>query len=455
MNKFFNRKINRVTGHRMAMVLVIILFAISIYFNLQNRTLTQTINNSYERAFYELVEYADNVETLLAKAQISSSPEYSAKTLTDIWRTADLAQACLSQIPLKHTTIENAEKYFNQLSDYSYSLSKKTIENKELAQSDLDNLENMYVKCKTLNQTLSELMQDMSSDSLSWGELTRKDDETIFAQEVSNISKDSFGKIEEDMQDYEGLIYDGPFSEHMTSPEVLGLGNTIYSEKMAQEVIYQYVPKDKIKNIKYNGIVDGNIRSHSFDVTLNNDEMYYINITERDGRVYWINYPKAIGEEKINKEEANKIALKFLEEHGFDNMKESYFTNENGMLTINYAYVQDGVICYTDLVKVKVALDDGSVIGIETKSYLNSHRERKIAEPKITMEEAKAKLNPKLEILSEGKAIIPTDFQTELTTYEFKGKIGENNFIVYVNVENGKEEKIFMILDTPGGTLAI
>ena len=71
------------------------------------------------------------------------------------------------------------------------------------------------------------------------------------------------------------------------------------------------------------------------------------------------------------------------------------------------------------------------------------------------MEEAKAKLNPKLEILSEGKAIIPTDFQTELTTYEFKGKIGENNFIVYVNVENGKEEKIFMILDTPGGTLAI
>ncbi len=105
MNKFFNRKINRVTGHRMAMVLVIILFAISIYFNLQNKTLTQTINNSYERAFYELVEYADNVETLLAKAQISSSPEYSAKTLTDIWRKADLAQSCLSQIPLKHSTI--------------------------------------------------------------------------------------------------------------------------------------------------------------------------------------------------------------------------------------------------------------------------------------------------------------------------------------------------------------
>ena len=52
-------------------------------------------------------------------------------------------------------------------------------------------------------------------------------------------------------------------------------------------------------------------------------------------------------------------------------------------------------------------------------------------------------------------AIIPTDWQTELTTYEFKGKVDEKNFIVYINVENGKEEKVFMIIDTPGGTLAI
>lgn len=455
MKKFFNRKINRVWGHRIVMVLVIILAGGLIYLNFNNKKLLQTINNSYERAFYELIEYTDNVETLLAKAQISSSPEYSAKTLTDIWRKADLAQASLSQIPLNHSVINNAEKFFNQLSDYSYSLSKKTIENKRLEESDLDNLENMYEKCKVLNQTLSSLITDMSNKSLSWNELTGNEEESIFAQEVSNISKDSFGKIEEDMQDYEGLIYDGPFSEHMTNPEVLGLGDKIYSRDMAEEVVYKFVAKNKIANVKYNGIVDGNIRAHSFDLELNNGEMYYINITERDGRVYWINYPKEIGEARISIEEANKIALDFLEEHGFYNMKESYFTNENGMLTINYAYMQDNVICYTDLVKVKVALDDGSVIGIETKSYLNSHREREILKPKLTIEEAKSKLNPKLTILSEGMAIIPTDFQTELTTYEFKGKIDENNFIVYINTQNGEEEKIFMILDTPGGMLAI
>ena len=168
-----------------------------------------------------------------------------------------------------------------------------------------------------------------------------------------------------------------------------------------------------------------------------------------------MNYPKTISGEKITKEEANNIAIKFLDEHGFKNMKESYFTNENGMVTINYAYNQNGVICYTDLVKVKVALDDGTIVGLETQSYLSSHRERKVKNPKISLEQAKSKLNPKLEILSEGIAIIPTDWKTELTTYEFKGKIDENEFLIYINVEDGKEEKIFMIIDTPGGTLAI
>lgn len=455
MKNIFNMKINRVNGHRLSFIVIIILALVSIYLNIEKNKLEQTLNNSYGRAFYELVEYADNVETLLAKAQISSSPEYAAKTLTDIWRKADLACSSLSAIPITHITMENAEKYLNQLSDYSYSLSRKAIENQSLSNEDLNNLNDMYERCKNLNQTLSTLMMDMSSGSISWNELSKENNEALFAQEVANLSQDSFGKIEENMQDYEGLIYDGPFSEHMTNPEILGLGDTIYTEEMARKEIFKYMSEDKINNIKYNGLVDGTIKSHSFDVTLNSGDMYYIDITEKDGRVLWMNYPKVITGENLTKEEVNEIAIKFLDEHGFKNMKESYFTNENGMLTINYAYEQDGVICYTDLVKVKVALDDGAIVGLETQSYLSSHRERKIAKPKITVEQAKSKLNKKLEILSEGLAIIPTEYQTELTTYEFKGRIGENNFIVYINTENGKEENIFMIIDTPGGTLAI
>jgi len=45
-------------------------------------------------------------------------------------------------------------------------------------------------------------------------------------------------------------------------------------------------------------------------------------------------------------------------------MKETYYLNENGIITINYAYNQDDVIMYPDLIKVKVALDDGALFSV-------------------------------------------------------------------------------------------
>ena len=71
------------------------------------------------------------------------------------------------------------------------------------------------------------------------------------------------------------------------------------------------------------------------------------------------------------------------------------------------------------------------------------------------MQEAEERLNPKLDIVSSNIAVIPTDWKTELTTYEFRGKMHDRDFIVYINIENGKEERIFMILDTPGGTFTM
>ena len=71
------------------------------------------------------------------------------------------------------------------------------------------------------------------------------------------------------------------------------------------------------------------------------------------------------------------------------------------------------------------------------------------------VEEAKKKINSKVDIYYEGLALIPTDWRTEVLTYEFKGRVGENDFIVYVNAETGREEKIFMIINTPNGILTV
>ena len=107
------------------------------------------------------------------------------------------------------------------------------------------------------------------------------------------------------------------------------------------------------------------------------------------------------------------------------------------------------------MIKVKVALDNGEVLGIETSGYLNNHEERNLPEIKISKEEAKKTLNKDLQIESEGLAIIPTEWQSEIYCYEFKGKVDDSEFLVYINCENGREEDILVIKDTPNGTLTI
>ena len=122
-------------------------------------------------------------------------------------------------------------------------------------------------------------------------------------------------------------------------------------------------------------------------------------------------------------------------------------------MTLNYAYQQNGVQMYADLIKVKVALDDGEILGIETSGYLNCHHERNIPTANITMEQAKSKLNPKLEITSEGLAMIPTEWNTEVFCYEFEGKVNDIEFLAYINAETGDEQDILIITNTPNGTL--
>ena len=117
--------------------------------------------------------------------------------------------------------------------------------------------------------------------------------------------------------------------------------------------------------------------------------------------------------------------------------------------------MQDNVIMYPDLIKVKIALDNGEVLGIETTGYLNNHTTRDISNIKITEEEAKKDLNKNLEIISSGMAVIPTEWKSEILCYEFKGKVEDKEFLVYINAENGREEDILIITNTPNGILAM
>ena len=58
------------------------------------------------------------------------------------------------------------------------------------------------------------------------------------------------------------------------------------------------------------------------------------------------------------------------------------------------------------------------------------------------MKEAKAKINPKVEIMEQRKAVIINDIGEEVLCYEFLGVINNDTYRIFINANNGQEEKV-------------
>lgn len=414
----------------------------------QKKVYATTKENEYNMAFYEVVDYVQNVKTYLAKSMISQSAEHGAEMLTHVWREANLAQAYLGMLPIESQELENTEKYLNQLSEYSYSLSRKNIEGEGLTDEDISKIKELYNYSNDLSNTLNEMSDELNNGTLTWEDLMNNTE----GSEIAEVS--TFDVVEENFHEYTGLIYDGAFSEHLISTEKKGLTGNEIDEETAKKKAEEFIGKDKIKDIKNNGLVEnGDIPVYRFEITTNDNQIIGISISKKGGHVVYIVSNREIGEIQLDEQEAIAKGKEYLTNKGYINMQETYYMKQDGFITINYAYKQGDVIMYSDLIKTKIALDNGEVIGLETTGYLNNHHERTIPTERISVETAKKHLSDKAQVTSEGLAMIPTEWKTEKFCYEFKGKIEDTDFIAYINAENGEEEDILILTNTENGSL--
>lgn len=429
-------------------ILIIVIGVLGYNLKVQKEKYSQTKENEYNMALYEVMDYVQNVKTYLAKTMISKSSEQGAQMLTHVWREANLAQSYLGMLPVENQELENTEKFLNQVSEYSYSLSRKNINGENLNDEELGKIKELYDYSFDLSNMLNEISSELNDGTLNWKNLSENNDN----MEIAEVS--TFDVVNENFHEYAGLIYDGAFSEHITSSEKKGLTGEIIDENTAIEKVKQFIGNDKIKNISNNGLVEnGNIAVYRFEIDTNEDKKIGISISQKGGHIVFLNYNREVNEEKLTEQEAIEKGKEYLKQKNFENMQETYYLKENGFITVNYAYKQDDVIMYADLIKVKIALDNGEIIGLDSTGYLNCHYDREIPKKVISIEEAEENLSDKIEIKSKGMAMIPTEWNTEVFCYEFKGKIEDIDFIAYVNAETGKDEDILIITNTPNGTL--
>lgn len=410
------------------------------------------VQDEYNKSMYLAVSYINNVEVDLAKLLVTSTPKMSAVTLADIWKQANLAKECLEQIPVGQNSMANASKYLTQVSDFSYTLMKQNISDIKLTEEEYEKLKHIYEDSSKLSSKMSDIYDDLNAGRIKWDELEKIGNEKLPDNDISN----SISEVGKTFQNYEGLIYDGAFSDHLLSSEPKFLSQKEISEDDAKKYIEEVILNDeKIEKIEFKGESNGKIELYNFDVTLDSKQKRIISITKNDCKLYLMIGDKKVKEQNISVDEAKKRGMEFLNKLGIDNMIETYYQKTENMIVINYAATQDGVILYPDLIKVKISLDDGKVYGVEAAGYIFNHTTRNNLKPSISQEKAKSILNSSLEIISSDMALIPTESNSEILTYEFKGKIDNREFLIYINADNAREEKVLLVIDNKNGVLTM
>ena len=410
----------------------------------------QGVQDGYNRSMYDFVANVNNVENEIAKLKITSNDTYTLTTLSSVFAKANSAKANLDILPFSADSISNVSKFLTQVSDFSYSLMRNII-NGDNIENYKEEIDTIYSKISDLSNVTEEIYKDLNSQSIKWDELAKVGNEKIQENSAQDelASTDKIGKT---FTEYEGIIYDGAFSEHVLTLEPAFLTEKEYSEQEVEEILKE---KIDIEGIKFLYEQDGRLPLYVYEIKIKNyDTSKTVYVTKQDAKVYQIVSDRKVERKNMNIEEAKEYATQFINSLGIYDIKDTYYLEGENMVTISFAAVQDEVIIYSDLIKVKIALDNGEILAFEANGYIYNHKTREI-NPTKTIQEAKEKLYKDLNIDSQRLCIIPTDSKDEVLTYEFSGSIDDKRFLVYINANTLIEEKIYIVLETPGGIMAI
>lgn len=408
---------------------------------------------SYRRALNDLTDYITQMEYSLQKSTYANTATMRGVLSAELLEESGGAKAAMAVLPFSEEKMENISRFVSQVGDYAMALTRRTAAGGKMEDEDFDNLDTMRAYSVKLRDALAEIQAHLSVEKAS---VTKTHSLLNNVDDIDKIPNfdDSLDSVATEFAEYPAMLYDGPFSDHILQQTAKFLEDkSEISSADAAKKAADFLKCD-VKDLTESG--SSETAALSAYVFTTGDSR--INVTKQGGEISYFKKAGEIQQGEMDYEGALKAASKFLKECGVDTFRESYYVINDNTCTINFSFLlteeNREIICYPDLIKVTVDLHEGGTVEYDATGYLMNHRNRVIALPKLTAEQAQENISPRLTVEHVAQAIIPTPGKYEALTYEFKCKDKEkNDVLVYVNAETGMEEQIYLLSYSDNGVL--
>lgn len=406
----------------------------------------------YTHAFTELTTASEELTAALKKASYTTPGPLQQSLYQQVYAKALTAQYALGQVPTSGNQLEQTAAFFAKTGDYVSALARDGGEDAS------QTLAQLTQTSQALTAALEDAQNALEGGALDLSALSVAADAVDRAVGDAGASPGgtAFQTIEADFPEMPALIYDGPFSEHLSSqtPKALeGLPQVTWQEALTAAARFLRRDDGAFTLVSAG---EGVLPTFGFSLPMDGG-LGYIEVTQQGGQVisFFRDCPPA--QAVISPQDGVALAGRFLADWGLEGMEPSYYLERDGALTVHFAPVVDGVYCYPDLIKVTVALDDGALLGYEAHGYLAQHTQRTFEVPAVSQDVAMAALPEGLHVLASQLALIPTGGGTgEVLTYEFKCQAQDGSHVlVYVNAQTGQQQNILLLLEDETGTLTL
>lgn len=399
-----------------------------------------SLENVYQRSFYDLVENINNTEAKMGKLISTNDKKYSQKLLREIHENANKAQTNLSYLPISMNGIPDTIKFVNQLDGYTRTL----FENGEMTPENTKTLNRLYVSVSDikhkLNQMSNKMVKGYNISMKSKGAEKDFNDFTRLMQGTKSTNAD-----------FPTMIYDGPFADTVLNKQIKGLNFDEASKDNATQKAKEIFDTDKVVFV---GETKGKFVTFDYNVSLDDGLNCYAQLTKKGGKLLTLSSFSDNNAINYDKDYAIKTAKDFVKKQGINDVECVWSDIVGNDAYINLAPVVNKIIYYPDLVKVKVDLSSGRVLGYEATPYYTNHISRELPKISVSKNEAEQKITNEYNIDSIKLALSPIeDYNKEILTYEIKCNKMETVYYFYIDVQSGDIVNILKVIETDNGSL--
>lgn len=414
-----------------------------IIYAVRHKELSTQLENAYMQTYFEFSDSVNNIELNLSKMLAVDSDVQLSQLALETYRNSEVAQNNLSKMPLEHIDVVESEKFLNQVGDWCYSFNQKLLSGDDMVAYRAQ-LEDIYIGAKNLSvRTLEEtdyLLQHGYKNLM----LSAKDYNPNESEGGTTKTRHSV--------DYPELIYDGPFSENLMNRDYDYLF-TLEELNFEQTVtnLIEKIPYEVTEIVQY-GQSQNKAKCYELNVVTTEGDVY-VSVSPYGATIMNFNRFTEARQNTLTQDEAQAKASEYAKELGFD-VSPIWYNEIDGIAYINMAPIVDDITYYTDLVKVKVALDDGDLLGLESKAYCMNHKIRDF-KADLSKTTILKKIPSRLTVKNIKLAVVPKGANNETLAYMVGAEyLGLDYFIMY-DANTGTEIEIMRVIDEDQGAMVI